>query len=295
MSNSLRSMTGFGRAERAVGAFRVAWRLKSVNQRFLDLTLKTPEECAEVEVPARALLKERLARGSVECRLSVQPEASGEGGMEVDELLLTELLRVEERLNTRARGHDRGAISLDRMVTWPGLLRTRAIPQEEGFRHALLEVLAEAVDDLVACRGREGEALGRVMSALLDELEVLRAQVRERLPLVRQALEERLRQRLHELAGELADPARLAQEIALLVNRGDVTEEMDRLAIHIQETRKALLGNEPAGRRLDFLCQELHREVNTLGSKSQDAELSRLGIEMKVNVEKLREQAQNLE
>lgn len=289
-------MTGFGRAERPLGPFRVAWRLKSVNQRFLDLQLRMPEECAALEPAVRGLLKERLARGSVECRLMVAPESTVAGGLEVDAALLGDLLKVEEELALRGRGHDRGSLTMDRLMTWPGLLRSRAIPEDEGFQQEVMGVLEEAIADLVASRGREGEALRLVMEGLLEELEGLRGQVMERLPILREAARERLRGRIAELAGDVAvDEGRLAQEIALILNRGDITEEMERLAIHILESRKVLLSGEPVGRRLDFLCQELHREVNTLGSKSQDALLSHLGVEMKVVVEKLREQTQNLE
>ncbi|MBF0284236.1 MAG: YicC family protein [Magnetococcales bacterium] len=298
------SMTGYGRAEGVVGEWQAAWRLKSVNQRFLELSFRIPEGFGELEGAARALLKERVGRGHLDVTLSLGGEKPASGGYRIDRGVLVAVAGLERELRKalpdKGRGRGRGRLSLERLAQWPGVVRERRpldllAAGEKAARDALMALLEEAVNGLLESRRREGAALAEALDALLRELEGLAARVGGRLPEVRRMQEQRLRERVGELLGHVAEEPRMAQELAILLNRMEVGEELDRLGVHVRECR-SLLGQEAAvGRKLDFLCQELNRETNTLCSKSQDGELTRLGVEMKVVVEKIREQVQNLE
>ncbi|MBF0296665.1 MAG: YicC family protein [Magnetococcales bacterium] len=293
-----RSMTGYARREAMAGEWRIAWRVKSVNHRFLDPLVRLPEGCASLELPAIRLLKERLERGHVECVLTVQMDGDGPHRLDLDAALVDALLHLERRLARRKGGKGRGRLSMDRLLGWPGVARERRLGAtlEEGpGREAALTLLDETVAELIHVRAVEGQELAGVMGRLLETLQERVGEVRRQAPRVREALESRLRERVEKFAGALDGGERLAQEVTFLVNRQEIVEEIDRMLVHMREMRLVLSGTDAAGRRLDFLCQELAREANTLCSKAQDAQISRLGVEAKVLVEQLREQAQNLE
>lgn len=294
------SMTGYAKTDGASGELLLSWQFKSVNQRFLDISLRLPDGCGELEMAARNHLKALFNRGRIEGALNVERERSPQDGLEFDPEVVRNLLRAEKRLSRHAKGK-RGRLSLDRLLSWPGVLlenRPRTptgLGNDPKFQHSALVLLEQACARLADSRGNEGRETGVVMTTLLNELETLRQQAAELLPTIRDELESRLRARIQEMGGLPVEESRLGQEIAFFFNRLDVAEEMARLQLHIKEMHATLATPEPVGRRLDFLCQELNREVNTLCSKSQDANLTRLGVDMKVVVEKLREQAQNLE
>lgn len=290
----IQSMTGFARAEKSVAGFRVAWQVKSVNHRFLDISLRLPESQAALEPQVRQRLKNALQRGAVECRLQISRENDAEGGFAINQPLLHRLLALEERIMV-ATGHtDR--LPLMRFVDWPGLLAGDGDPPgDETFTTGALAALDEALAALVTVRESEGAGLTQVMAELLNQLLAALDLLDTRRELVRLEVETRMRARLKELDAGPIDEARFSQEMVYFLNRLEIAEEIDRLRFHINEFRTTLARGEAVGRRLDFLCQELHREVNTIASKSQDATITRLGVDMKVAVEKLREQVQNME
>ncbi|MBF0177651.1 MAG: YicC family protein [Magnetococcales bacterium] len=292
-------MTGFSRLESSEGDVEIVWQLKSVNHRYLEIHFRLPDGLGDLEGMARKRLQAFFSRGHLDCSLALR-RGNGTGGtMVLDEALLEELLSMEGRLRTRLDGRGAG-LSLGKLLSWPGVVRqAQGSGWSEPVTPALLEILLlhleKAARELEATRRREGELLTELLQKQLSDLAVLVEQVENRLPTVRSELECRLRQRLAELGETGADPVRLSQEIVFYLHRMDVAEELDRLKVHIREMKAILEQGGPVGRRLDFLCQELHREANTLGSKSQDGQLTRLGVDMKVAIEKLREQIQNLE
>ncbi len=286
----IRSMTGFARAERQLPWGTLAWELRSVNHRYLDIHLRLPEDFRRLENDIRARLTTRLGRGKVEATLLYQP-APGESGLQLDELLLQALIGAAERIADRLQ-HP-APVSATDLLRWPGVVQSAA-PDLDALHHQALDLLEQAIDELIDTREREGARLAELIRQRLDAMEPLVEQVRRRRPQLIQAQAEKLRQRLAQLQVE-ADPQRLEQEIALLAQRLDVDEELDRLTTHIQEVRHLIEGDQPIGRRLDFLMQELNREANTLASKSADGETTRAAVELKVLIEQMREQIQNIE
>ncbi|MBF0192568.1 MAG: YicC family protein [Magnetococcales bacterium] len=294
-----RSMTGFASGEGVLGEMRLVWRVKSVNHRFLDVAMRLPEGCDALELLAARRLKERFVRGHLECALSAGAEAPASRKLEVDEALLAAVMALEQRVRVHPDGVGRAPMGMDRLLGWPGMVRERRsgeILETEAGHEAVLALLDQTCDTLDRARAEEGRALVVVMKRLLEELAARVVEAVSAIPRVRHALETRLRERVAGFMGSGSGMDEgLARELAYLFNRIDIAEEADRLGVHIREMGALLDGEEPVGLRLDFLCQELNREANTLCSKAQDRELSRLGVEIKVMVEQLREQARNLE
>ncbi|MBF0444783.1 MAG: YicC family protein [Magnetococcales bacterium] len=296
----LQSMTGFGSDVAVTHGFNLSWQLKSVNHRFLDLAFRLPEGYGELEILATKQLKTIFNRGRIECTLSLRDQPEGQRELQLDSQLLNSLLYLEGEINSQAV-KDRVPLSVANIISWPGMLQKQSRPQIDdldggkSFSHAVLESLDRAAASLTQMRLGEGRGLEEVIRGLLAQLTTLVDKVVANLPRVRKSLEERLNKRLLELVDSDIDEGRLAQEQLYFINRLDVSEELDRLKIHLNEIVAVLDHDEPVGRRLDFLCQELNREANTLCSKAQDGEITQIGIDMKVIVEKFREQVQNLE
>jgi uncharacterized protein (TIGR00255 family) len=296
----LYSMTGFGSAEIVSHGFQLGWQLKSVNHRFLDLSLRLPDSYGELEILAAKRMKSLFGRGRIELTLSLKRHASVGEESELNSELLQSLLSLEKSLNEQAPG-ERIPLGLATLLNWPGMVQERSRPQlsdsEDGksFSEVVLDLLEGAAHELTQSRLDEGEELGSIIGQQLSQLTRLVERVEENLPRVQVALEQRLKSRLSELAETAIDEARLAQEQIYFMNRLDVAEELVRLKIHLKDLAAVLKLEEPVGRRLDFICQELNREANTLCSKAQDGEITRIGVDMKVLIEKLREQVQNLE
>jgi uncharacterized protein (TIGR00255 family) len=285
------SMTGFARSETSGPWGTLVCELRSVNHRFLEVGFRLPEELRAAEGELRARLTRQLRRGKVDCSISYRRTAGGEGLLEIDTAALERLLSAVHVVSRTMA--ESGAVSPLEVLRWPGVLR-----EESGGGDALLQaahaVFAKTLDELVAARAREGARLRELLEQRCGTLETLVAGVRARLPEVHARLRARLNERLAELSAG-PDPERLEQEIAILLQRLDVDEELERLTGHIEEVRRIIGGTEPAGRRLDFLMQELNREANTLSSKSQDLETTRSAVDMKVAIEQMREQVQNAE
>ncbi len=290
----IRSMTGFGAGHGAAGGEELDVEIRSVNHKFCEVKVRLPRELAALEIEIAKAVKERLARGGVE--VAVRRPGPGAGlAPRVDVALAESYARAFHEI--QARLGLPGAVTLADVLAADGVVRLeeRSV-SPEAAREALRRALGAALDALSEMRAREGEALARDLAARLDLIEASVARVEILVPQVVEHHRARLAERVLELTRGIAlDPARLAQEVALLADRTDVTEEMTRLRSHLAQAR-ALLGlAEPAGRKLDFLVQEMHREVNTIGSKAQSAEIAAIVVAMKAEVERMREQVQNVE
>jgi uncharacterized protein (TIGR00255 family) len=285
------SMTGFARCEAEGPWGSLICEVRSVNHRFLEISLRLPEELRSLDPELRARFGRELRRGKVDCTFTYRPAQTGERTLDLDRDVLE---RVLARLSEVAHRAATQQLTIDavEVLRWPGVIREHA-GGGEALLAAARTLAANTVGELVAARAREGERLSEMVEQRCAGLISLVAQVRARLPEVKARARSRLAERVAELAA--ADPERLEQELALLLQRLDVEEELDRLGAHIEEIRRVTAGSEPAGRRLDFLMQELNREANTLSSKSQDLETTRAAVDMKVLIEQLREQVQNIE
>jgi len=289
------SMTGFARSEAAVPAGSLTCELRSVNHRFLEAGLRLPEDLRSLEGEFRARLQKDLKRGKVDCTLSLRNAAAG--GVRQLELDPATLALVSARLDevAAALGVERSSSRIDlvEVMRFPGVLRETPT-DAEPLLAAARELFANALGELVAMRAREGARLAELISQRCDQLAALVVRVRERLPEVHAAIRTRFNERVAELVTQV-DKDRIEQELALMLQRLDVAEELDRLSGHLDEIRQVIESPEPAGRRLDFLMQELNREANTLSSKSQDLTTTRIAVDMKVVIEQMREQVQNIE
>jgi uncharacterized protein (TIGR00255 family) len=285
------SMTGFARRETTGAWGTLVCELRSVNHRFLETGFRLPDELRGTEGELRARLARQLRRGKVDCALQLRRLQGGAGALEVDPTALERLLAAVEVVAHSLR--EPASVSALDVLRWPGVLREESAGSEELLA-AAHEVFAATLEELVAARAREGARLRELLEQRCTALEALVADVRARLPEVHAHVRARLETRLAELTTSV-DVGRLEQELALLLQRLDVDEELDRLRGHIDEVRRVIGGSEPAGRRLDFLMQELNREANTLSSKSQDLETTRAAVDMKVLIEQMREQVQNAE
>ncbi len=286
-----RSMTAFARAEDRDDQGELIWELRSVNHRYLEIQPRLPEDFRVLEPRVREHVAARVGRGKVECLLRWRPVAGVAERLELNTAFLDQLLGLLETVGRRhpaAREPDRL-----QLLAWPDVVQTTTVDLTPVQERAIT-LLERALDDLVATREREGARLARFVLDRCDQMEVLVSRARKRMPRVIEGIRQKLRARLEEVSGSL-DEERLEQEMVLFAQRLDVDEEMDRLTTHLAEVRRVLGLDEPAGRRLDFLMQELHREANTLGSKSADAEITAVSVEMKVLIEQMREQVQNIE
>jgi uncharacterized protein (TIGR00255 family) len=286
----IRSMTGFARRERQFPWGLLAWELKTVNHRFLEVGCRLPEEFRSAESDFRASLAAGIRRGKVECSLHFRPSVVA-SALEVDAELLESLTSRAQQ--TAAHAGTAARIDVMDLLRWPGVIRdgSRDTVPMIAAAHVLL---AEALAELTRFRDSEGGRLRDALEQRCAGLVEFSGRVTERLPEIRARMRARLLDRIAQLVSDV-DQNRLEQELAILAQRLDVDEEIDRLRGHVTEVRKTFDGQEPAGRRLDFLMQELNREANTLSSKSQDIETTRAAVDMKVLIEQMREQVQNIE
>jgi len=287
----IRSMTAFARQDLSTEAGELTWEVRSVNHRYLEPHLRLPEELRGLEPKVRELLNRHLSRGKVDAALRLSGQTGRQGELRVNRVLLEQLLKVADEVATRI-GEPAAPHMFD-LLSWPGMLEEP--PKDlDSLGNEALGLLEQTLGALVEAREREGERLKGVLLERCDKLQARVDEVRGRMPDVLAGIRTRIAERLAEVRDEL-DEARLEQEMTLIAQRLDVDEEMDRLAGHLTEIRSTLDADEPIGRRLDFLMQELNREANTLSSKSSDADVTRAAVDMKVLIEQMREQVQNLE
>jgi len=288
----IRSMTGFASVERQHDFGRLTWELRSVNHRYLEIGFRVPEEFRVLEPDIRRVLGEYLSRGKVDaCLRFVPAPGAASSGLTLNRELFARLLELHAEMRD-ASGLQEEA-DLAGLMRWPGVVEEQA-PDPEPLHAAALDLLGEAAASLQAARTREGEQMAAAIRERLDSIESRVGQVRGWLPEIREGLRQKLLTRVGDLQQPL-EPGRLEQEVAFLAQKIDVDEELDRLAAHVQETRLVLERNDPVGRRLDFLMQEFNRESNTLSSKSVDTRTTQTAVELKVAIEQMREQVQNIE
>ena len=287
----IRSMTAFARQERNTPWGTLGCELRSVNHRFLDLSLRLPEELRALEGRLREYLSARLARGKVDCGIRFQAMAGADAPLVLNKDLVKRLLEANETIEAMMENPARTP-PLE-LLRWPGVLELGAA-DPEALQAEAMGLVEDCLAAFCAHREREGARMAALIEqrcqALLEQV----AAVRARLPEVLENQRSRLRARVAELQAEV-DEIRFEQELAYLAQKMDVEEELDRLQVHVEEVRRVLQLDEPVGRRLDFLMQELNREANTLASKSVDAQTTRAAVEMKVLIEQMREQVQNIE
>jgi uncharacterized protein (TIGR00255 family) len=287
----IHSMTAFARREQRLDAGTLCWELRSVNHRYLEVSPRLPDEFRPLETEVRKRASHALRRGKVECQLRFQPASAGAAEIEIDRELAR---RIGDACRELAGLLEAPApvTPLD-LLRWPGVLVSHE-PDIKPLQQAALALFDAALGELRDTRSREGEQLAATLRERCTTMAAIVAEVGERLPGILEHQRQRLRARLEELATEI-NPERLEQELVFLANKLDVEEELDRLRVHLQEVIEVLDRDEAVGRRLDFLMQELHREANTLGSKSADVETTRASVDLKVLIEQMREQVQNIE
>ena len=289
-NNNVRSMTAFGRAEVNYATGTAVWEMRSVNHRYLEPHFRLPEAARSLEPKLREVLRKTLNRGKVEMNLTLKPNSGEVAGLQVNQELVEALLRAANKVSPAT---DSLSLNPLEILKWPGVIAEPETNADEQAQ-AILEGFKAALQQVVENREREGAELAGFIEARLAAIAEQVSQVRALLPQILENQREKLRSRLSELLEEI-DKDRIEQEIALLAQKADVDEELDRLEAHITETRRVLKGGGAIGRRLDFLMQEFNREANTLSSKSVVTDTTQAAVELKVLIEQMREQVQNIE
>lgn len=287
-----RSMTAFARQSIQQDWSHLVWEIKSVNHRYLETTFRLPEPVRHIENDLRKLLRSSLNRGKVDCTLSIHTtDHAQETELRLNQQLLQGIIAATQTIETQLG--EPANISALELLKWPGIVLEQQVDNDilcdkalDGFRTALSQLMEN--------REREGEQLQDFIAQRLSIIDSITVKVREQSPLVLEAQREKLQQRLSELSAEL-DSQRIEQEIVIIAQKADIEEELDRLDAHVLEVKRVLAEGKPCGRRLDFLMQELNREANTLSSKSIASSTSHAAVELKVLIEQMREQIQNIE
>ena len=284
------SMTGFAAITRPIAGGTLTFEIKSVNSRFLDLVFRFPDELRELEMPLRELLAKQLSRGKVECRAGWSINTA-----EINETLDENRLQALQRLSQEVQSvfkESRGLSTAD-VLRWPGVVQTAALDWA-ALLPQYQTMAGEAIEGLKEARTREGSRLAALIQERTAAMRVLVAKAEPLIPAAQQAFADKARAKLVEVIGT-AEDERIRQELTLYAVRTDVAEELGRLKVHLEEVDRVVSANGQAGKRLDFLMQELNREANTLGSKSVSAEVSGIAMELKLLIEQIREQVQNIE
>lgn len=287
---TIRSMTAYSRQAEKAAWGEIIWELRSVNHRFLDLSLRLPEEFNELEMPVRSLVRQNLGRGKIMASLFYIPGDTAPFQLEINATILNQIVTVKDKLNE----HFPISVDLVNILKWPGFLSNVATLQREQLMIATQNLLKTTLLDLIASREREGEELLIFIGHKLKKIDEQIEKIIQRLPHAETAHKDRLQSRLAELSVEV-DSYRLQQEILFYLQKIDISEEVQRLRTHVNEMKRVLTTHEVVGRRLDFLVQEMQREANTLGNKINDILIQQASVELKVLIEQIREQVQNIE
>jgi uncharacterized protein (TIGR00255 family) len=288
-------MTGYGREERVFKGGLLAVEVRSVNSKYCDLSLRLPKSLLPFESALRSLVQQRIARGRVEVSVSYNGDADRSRSLQLDLPLAQQYRRLLQQLKTRLKL--KGEVDLALLIGLRDVISpVESVQPVAGLQQAAERAIGRALDRLEAMRAREGRALAQDSAARLKTIRTAAERIRARAPQVVADYQQRLDARVQQLAGGLKlEPARLVQEVALFAERCDITEELTRLESHLMQFDEMLARREPVGRSLDFLIQELNREVNTVGSKANDAAITREVVAVKSELDKLREQVQNIE
>lgn len=285
------SMTAFSRCELSTDQGNLAWEIRSVNHRYLEPTLRLPEAFRELEGPLRERLRKEFARGKLECTLRFNPAHQSADGLQLNQPLVSQLVAAATQISQQL--DNPAPINPLEIMAWPGVLGGAQDDQAQLTAQAS-QLFSQAVDDLKVQRAREGVELKKLLEERLVSISERVATLRQMMPSLLDAHRQKLIDRFNEARLEL-DGTRVEQELVLLAQKIDVAEELDRLDTHITETRHVLGGKVAMGRRLDFLMQEFNREANTLGSKAIDSRSTQAAVDLKVYIEQMREQVQNIE
>lgn len=287
------SMTAFTRQQLDQDSGSLAWEIRSVNHRYLEVSVRLPESLRALENPVRDALRKRLSRGKVECQLRLQTEAAdnSSGALRVNTSLLDQVVQAAKAVGAVAS--DAAPLTTADLLRWPGVVSAPVV-DSKALETDAMALFTVALDDFVATREREGVELAECVSQRVDSIRAIVANVRVMMPEILSKQREALVARVQDLGVEL-ETGRLEQEVALLCQKADIDEELDRLGAHLNEVERVLASDEQQGRRLDFLMQELNREANTLSSKSIVVETTRSAVDLKVFIEQMREQIQNIE
>lgn len=284
-------MTGFARLEETSEIGNFNWEMRSVNHRYLEINFRLPEEVRSLEPQLRKHLQASLARGKVDCIFRYQLTENQSAALEVNNSLLESLIEQVNQVSKKLP--ESAATKAIDLLAWPGIVNTAQTNMDE-FRSSCLQLFKKATKQLVEMRSTEGNRLAELLQDRCDGIDGIVKKLRARQPEVLTAIKEKLKQRVSEITTEL-DESRLEQELAYLAQKLDVAEELDRIESHLSEMTDIFDRKEPIGRRLDFLMQEFHREANTLASKSADIETTQAAVDLKVLIEQMREQVQNVE
>ena len=287
------SMTGYGRAMRAEDGRELTVELKSVNHRFLDLSFRMPRGLMFLEDDVRKLISRRVSRGHVDVFMTYRNLRSDARTVTVDRALFDAYSRALDELSGSGLRDDRSLMAVARMNDV--LIVTEAEEDQEALRRLTADAVNDALDALLQMRTREGIEMKRDLVNRIDHIEEMTGDIEARYPETVQEYKARLRVSIEEMIGQGVDEARLLTEVAIMADRSAIAEETVRLRAHIAQLRECMEKDEPVGRRIDFLVQELNREVNTISSKSQDVPITRCVVSLKAEIEKLREQLQNIE
>ena len=290
----VQSMTAFTRQQLDRDYGSLAWEIRSVNHRYLEASVRVPESFRALENTVRDALRKQLNRGKVECQLRFQTEAADGAPVSkisVDKELVKQLIEAGDVIGSLAS--DAATLSTAELLRWPGVIGTAEL-DNKALEQDALELFAVALKDLIATREREGAELSEFIGQRIDAIRAIVADVRLMMPDILAKQRENLLAKIAEIDIEI-DPTRLEQEVALLAQKADIDEELDRLGAHVNEVERVLRSDDQMGRRLDFLMQELNREANTLSSKSIVVETTRSAVDLKVLIEQMREQIQNIE
>ena len=286
-----RSMTAFARQESTASWGNLTLEIRSVNHRYLELFIRLPDELRVLEGRLREVIQKHLQRGKVDCQVRYQPAALGAQDVQINRELVMQLAKACEQIAAIFPEHQ--PVDPLEVLRWPDVLQAPQVAAEE-LHQSLLQLMDKALQEMVAMRQREGDKLKQLLVQRLELMSQVVTQVREAMPEIKQLQREKLLTRLQEIKAEVS-PDRLEQELVFTAQKIDVDEELDRLTTHIAEVKHILQQSDAVGRRLDFLMQELNREANTLGSKSIDIRTSNAAMELKVLIEQMREQVQNIE
>ncbi len=287
-----RSMTGFARREAKLPWGTAVWEIRSVNHRYLEPSFRLPEDFREIEPALRDAMRKALQRGKVEASLSIQWEQGGESELGLNLDKIAQLTKAAQQINGLL-GAVAAPVNALEILRWPGVIQKQELDRA-ALQADVLKLFSSALDGLIEHRTREGAELEQLILQRLDGVSAQVVNVRARMPEILAAQREKLQTKLANLQVEL-EPERLEQEIVLLAQKADVDEELDRLDTHVIEVKRSLKQTDSLGRRLDFLMQELNREANTLSSKSIVSDTTQAAVELKVLIEQMREQVQNIE
>jgi uncharacterized protein (TIGR00255 family) len=287
----VQSMTAYARREKKYVWGILTYEMRSVNHRFLEMSFKLPEELRVLEMELRSCIKQKLKRGKLDILLQIQWSQDENEKLDYNQSLAKRLADTLHDIDKSI--YNPAPVNAVDILMWTGVLTSKTLQMDE-FKPEILQDMNEVLDELIACRTREGEAIKQMIIQRSDEIQHICGLVKAQIPEILQSQRQRLQQRLEQFKADL-DNDRLEQEMVFLAQKADVDEELDRITTHMTEIARVLKQDEAIGRRLDFLMQELNREANTLGSKSISKITTQAAVDLKVLIEQMREQIQNIE